>query len=130
MCVCGSRISDEILIKINQEKWEELKQMEVGLGRPSEVKVAKFKCYSCGQNNILEDIRKFDCAHDYCIKCIRNLMLNYKPGPPLKCKCYKDIEMEVLEGVDKGLYDSYTYKLGLSRGNIQGKGPKVGNKWG
>ena len=113
-------------MKVNQERWEELKQIEIGLARPS---VAKLKCFYCSSTNILDDIRKFECGHDYCVKCVKDLMTNYKGGAGLKCKCSRDIEADVLEGVDKGLYNSYIYKLSNSQGymHMQPRGPRPGN---
>jgi late competence protein required for DNA uptake (superfamily II DNA/RNA helicase) len=116
MCTCGSQVSDEILIELNSEKWEELKQKEIGFLIP----VAKFKCFDCGYERPIEDIRKLGCEHVYCVNCLKLLMKDFCGSTGLKCKCHKDIDMDVLESVDKELYCSYTYKLSagkISKGN-------------
>eukprot|EP00826_Nyctotherus_ovalis_P024338 TRINITY_DN18838_c0_g1_i1.p1 TRINITY_DN18838_c0_g1~~TRINITY_DN18838_c0_g1_i1.p1 ORF type:complete len:146 (-),score=29.35 TRINITY_DN18838_c0_g1_i1:186-623(-) len=109
-CVCGSRISDQILLSLNVKKWEILKQVESGVvffDNPS----SKLKCFNCMENKSLDEIRKFECNHDYCEKCIKKMMQDFKGGSALRCKCLKEIETEVLQGVDKDLYNSYLLKL-------------------
>lgn len=120
-CVCGSRINDQILISLNVKKWETLKQDESGVMFIDNSPV-KFECFNCMAGKSLDEIRKLECNHDYCEDCLKKMMSSYKGGPELRCKCLKNIEMEVLQGIDKDLYN--TYILRLRGGQVKKMGPR------
>lgn len=119
-CECGKQVEEKILRDADEVQWSSLKQIESGVVTQSYAATVKlFKCCNCSIDKPIDVMRRLFCGHDYCELCLKNMMRLYKSGPHLKCKCSSEIEKDVLNSVDKALYENYLPKV--SKNNPSGK---------
>lgn len=105
VCNCKSRINEEILRLIDKERWGVLKRKESGIY----IGPKKFRCYKCKNEKIMDEIRRTDCGKDYCEVCLIEMMK--KSNINLKCECGEFFEPEMLESLNKEIYEKYIARV-------------------